>query len=179
MATIRDVARSSVNPGIAPENNQLPSMEIHRGDPSQFSRREPITDSGHQRRSPGDNAEARPAAKAANPNPGQADPMEQLPPEYRVVNAEDFVRESAAGSPNSSRYDIREPMTPEQALFGSDGERARADYGQAPNARQLPNTTTQDNNANARLGPRETTLNKESGLSFMGRGQPGAWEKGK
>src|SRR5215831_4097930 len=53
---LQGAPRESINPALAPENNALPNPELHRGDYGQFSRTEPITDTNHQRRSPGDNA---------------------------------------------------------------------------------------------------------------------------
>lgn len=171
---------SSANPGIAPELNALPQCEIHQGDSSQFARTEPITDAGHQRRSPGDGAVSKPAAKSVNL--GQADAMAQIDLTYAVINADDFTRERAQGTPGGARYDVRAPVTPQQALFGSDGERRRFDMGQAPDGRQLPNTTTQDNNAAGVPGPVDNphparpAVLKQPDISFLGFGPSGAWE---
>jgi hypothetical protein len=100
--------RASINPGIDPDLT-MRNLPGYPGpiSPDDFQR--DLLTAGHQRQSPGDVLpEGAPAATAGNaskggtPNPGLADPMLQMPPNYGVVRASDFARSIGATVPGSA-----------------------------------------------------------------------------
>ncbi len=199
---IKDASRSSINLGIDPTINALPDIEIHSGSSRQFVRMDDIPGGGRARRSPGNVAEPKPAAKSQNP--GQADIMEQLPPQPHPIRAEDFQR-ATQGTANSATPlpagpVVRGPVSPEDALFGP---RKRIDTGQQPDGQPVPLSGGRVDNRDE-SGPRRRTpvidtspsvganvvsdiaktpevtrpaTTKQPDISFLGRGPADAWGK--
>ncbi|HWW87041.1 MAG TPA: hypothetical protein VNZ26_25770 [Vicinamibacterales bacterium] len=169
---LKDVSRSSVNLGIAPETNALPEVEIHRGTPDQFSR--PATYlPGHARLSPGDFSPSEPSTKSEQP--GQADPLDDPTPTPHPVRAEDFARgfsENVPGQqkPSPGSPPSRGPVTPGVALFGAAG--ARFDFGQLTpvEVRNMPN-----NDDGAPMSTQPTITKAPEATAPWG--PPDAWRK--